>query len=336
MAGAPRSAPRSAPVPPPDGGMVEPAPITLDGCPPVDQPWVVRGDHGRLWFQPVAPGNAERVLIVSFDNLATIDEGFPRMPWMWRRLSTLGHAVLGVQSHAKDWFRHPTAPHHLRRLQELGFFAGFSQVVLIGASMGGFAALNYAPLIPGAQVIAFSAQTSMNKVVAPFEARFPWAVRNSNWDGMPFLDAAAAIPYIRRVVLIYDPFTPEDARHARRMIAPHVQHVHCPHGTHEAVRVVLLAGALPALIGDVLRFGRAGPGYFRAMRNRRGVAKWQRALLNTLARRGRHAAVIRAATLLEQAVPEGGDPTFLRRLRRASQKALAGGGGAANKAGESA
>jgi hypothetical protein len=173
--------------------------------------FLIRGDHANLWFE--GRGDA---LIVSFDNLATIDEGWPRGPWAWGRLEPLGHSVLGVQSHAKDWFRQPTAPALLRGLEERGFFRRFRRVVLTGASMGGFAALNFAPLIPEARVLAFSPQSTMNKVIAPFEQRFPFAVKRSNWEGMPFLDAAAAVPYIRRAVVLYDPFVPEDRAHAAR------------------------------------------------------------------------------------------------------------------------
>ena len=182
--------------------------------------FLIRGEHANLWFE--GQGDA---LVVSFDNLATIDEGWPRGPWAWKRLEPLGHSVLGVQSHAKDWFRQPTAPALLRGLEERGFFRRFRRVVLTGASMGGFAALNFAPLIPEARVLAFSPQSTMNKVIAPYEARFPFAVKRSNWEGMPFLDAAAAVPYIRRAVVVYDPMVPEDRAHAARLLRDNLS---CP------------------------------------------------------------------------------------------------------------
>ncbi|NJM83644.1 MAG: hypothetical protein HC844_15290 [Tabrizicola sp.] len=205
--------------------------------------FLVRGTHGNLWFE----GGSD-VLLVTFDNLATIDEGWPRGPWLGYRLGPLGHSLLGVQSHAKDWFRQPDAPAMLRGLEEGGFFRRFRRVVMIGASMGAFAALNFAPLIPEARVLAFSPQSTMNKVIAPFEARFPFAVRKSNWEGMPFLDAAAAIPYVRKVALLYDPFVPEDRAHAARLSGPNVQLLRVGHSTHEAVRVVIKSGALLPLV----------------------------------------------------------------------------------------
>lgn len=281
--------------------------------------FLIQGDHANLWFE-----GAGDALVVSFDNLATIDEGWPRAPWAWARLAPMGHSVLGVQSHAKDWFRQPTAPALLRGLEERGFFHRFRRVVLTGASMGGFAALNFAPLIPEARVLAFSPQSTMNKAIAPFEQRFPFAVRKSNWEEMPFLDAAAAVPYIRRAVVLYDPFVPEDRAHAARLAGPNVQFLAAPFTTHEAIRVVLKSGTFPLLIDTVLDRDEIGPDFWAAYRARRSVTKWQRALLATASNRGRQALVVRAAEAmlrLGEELPDE-DKVFIRRARRAAANAL--------------
>ena len=283
--------------------------------------FLVRGERANLWFE-----GAGDALVVSFDNLATIDEGWPRAPWAWKRLEPLGHSVLGVQSHAKDWFRQLTAPALLRGLEERGFFRRFSRVVLTGASMGGFAALNFAPLIPEARVLAFSPQSTMNKVIAPFEQRFPFAVRKSNWEGMPFLDAAAAVPYIRRAVVLYDPFVPEDRAHAARLAGPNVQFLRAPFTTHEAIRVVLKSGTFPLLIDMLVAGDEVGPRFWTAYRARRTVPKWQRALLSAAAGRGRHQLTLLAAEAMLRIgadLPDE-DKVFIRRARRAAAKALKG------------
>lgn len=281
--------------------------------------FLVKGDHANLWFE----GQGD-TLVVSFDNLATIDEGWPRAPWAWRRLQPMGHSVLGVQSHAKDWFRQPTAPALIRGLEERGFFRRFRRVVMTGASMGGFAALNLAPLIPEARVLAFSPQSTMNKVIAPFEQRFPFAVRKSNWEGMPFLDAAAAVPYIRRAVVVYDPFVPEDRAHAARLAGPNVQLVRIPFTTHEAIRVILKSGSFPVLIDRLMQADDVGAEFWAAYRARRVVPKWQRALLAAAANRGRHNLVMLAADgmlRLSADLPEE-EKVFIRRARRAAAAAL--------------
>lgn len=307
----PEAAPQdAAPVPPPE--------LDLDAAALADR-FLIRRDHASLWFE----GRSD-VLILSFDNLATIDEGWPRAPWAWRRLEPMGHSVLGVQSHAKDWFRQPDAPAMLRALEERGFFRRFRRVVLTGASMGGFAALNFAPLIPEARVLAFSAQSTMNKVIAPFEARFPYAVKRSNWEGMPFLDAAAAIPYIRRVALVYDPMVPEDRKHAMRMAGPNVQLLRAPFCTHEAIRVVLKTGTFQPLVQAMVEDAPIGQEFWQPFRARRANTKWQRALLAAAANKGRPRLVIRAADRLLQLGAELPDEekVFIRRARRGAVNAV--------------
>jgi pimeloyl-ACP methyl ester carboxylesterase len=295
-----------------------PPEMSLDAAARAER-FLVMGEHANLWFE----GRSD-VLIISFDNLATIDEGWPRGPWLSWRLEPLGHSVLGVQSHAKNWFRQPDAPAMLRGLEERGFFRRFRKIVMVGASMGGFAALNFAPLIPGARVLAFSPQSTMNKVIAPFEARFPFAVRKSNWEGMPFLDAAAAVPYIRKVVLLYDPFVPEDRAHAARLAGPNVQFLQLDHCTHEAIRVVIKSEALLPLIEDLIQNDRIGPAFWRAFRGRKTVSKWQRALLANAAARQRPGLVFRAADKMLEAAEAEADTelTFARRARRHAAKAL--------------
>jgi pimeloyl-ACP methyl ester carboxylesterase len=305
--------------------LIPPPEVAITAASP-DARFLVMGQGANLWFElgsGAGTSNAgphARDLIISFDNLATIDEGWPRGPWAMRRLAPIGAAILGVQSHAKDWFRTPAAPDMLRALAAQGFFDSFANIVMIGASMGGFAALNFAPLVPRARVIALSAQSSMNKHIAPFEARFPFAVRKSNWDGQPFLDAAAAIAYIPAVALLFDPFTPEDAKHAARMRAPHVQQIRLDHATHEAVRVVMKAGAFQGLVQDMLAQGRVSPQFWVQYRGRRAVPKWQKSLLQTALERGHAKLVVNASNKILAMAAAAGLPddelVFARRARR--------------------
>ena len=269
-----------------------PPPCALNAAQP-DRPFRVVGDTAYLWFEPRGP-----VLLVSFDNLATLDHPYPRLPWLHRQAEELGYSILGVQSHAKDWFRQPLAPAMLRKLAEAGFFAAFSTVVFTGASMGGFAALNFAPLVAGAQVLAFSPQSTMNRTIAPFERRFPWAVRNSDWDAPAFLDAAAAIPFLPGAAIVFDPFVAEDKAHAARLAAPHVQLAPVGHATHEAVRVVIKSGALAPMIGEFAETGRLGMVFRRHMRQRRTVRKWARAFTDRLLQSDHPRLTLAAAEVL--------------------------------------
>lgn len=246
-----------------------------------------------LWHEP-----GGRELVVSFDNLATVDDPYPRPPWLHGRLADAGYAVLGVQTFAKDWYRNPDAAPLVQDLAATGFFGHFERVVFIGASMGAFAAINLATLVPGATVIASSPQSTMSARIAPFERRFAWAVRKSDWTTPAFLDACDAVPSVSRIVLLYDGRVAEDMAHARRLTAPNVQLLRIDHSTHEAIRVVMKSGALIPLVQDVMQTGSAGPRFWQAMRGRRGVRKWARAFIETVVAEGHAPRIHAAATAL--------------------------------------
>jgi pimeloyl-ACP methyl ester carboxylesterase len=241
----------------------------------------ILGDRAALWYEGQQGGKG-KYLVISFDNLATIDDGWPRKPWMHWRIAKLGYANLGVQSHAKDWFRLTEAAELLTRLQKSGFFDQFERVVLLGTSMGGFAALNYAQLIPNSTVLAISAQSTMSRDIAPFEHRFRYAVRRSNWTEEPYLDAVHALPGLRNAFLLYDPRIPEDAAHAKRLTAPNVEQAKIAHCTHEAIRVLILSDAIYPLLQGVVEENRITPAFWQAFRARRKVRKWARAFLQAL------------------------------------------------------
>jgi hypothetical protein len=66
--------------------------------------FLLEGEHGNLWFEYRSP-----TLFVTFDNLATLDDPYPRMPWMYERVEMLGYSILGVQSFRKGSFPALTA-----------------------------------------------------------------------------------------------------------------------------------------------------------------------------------------------------------------------------------
>lgn len=269
-----------------------PPEIALENADPTGAFRVLR-DTAFFWFEP---GNAH--LIVTFDNLATLDHPYPRLPWLHRPTKALGYSILGVQSHAKDWFRQETAPQMIADLQATGFFNGFQSISFIGASMGGFAALNFAPLVPGARVLALSPQSTMNRDIAPFDQRFGWAIRNSNWTRPAYLDAVDAVPSIRSVSLLYDPYTYEDNLHAHRLNAPNVQLIKLPYATHEAIRVVVKCGGVEPMIEEFAYTGRLGENFWFHMRRRRSVRKWARSFTNQVVKSNHPRLAIAATDLL--------------------------------------
>lgn len=271
-----------------------PAPCTLDEAASRDA-FLLEGAAGQLWFEGGSP-----VLYVTFDNLATVEQPAPRLPWMYTRIRALGYSILGVQTFAKDWYRQTTAPDLIRGLVERGFFARFETVIFTGASMGGFAALNLAALVPGARVLAFSPQSSMSRRICPFERRFAAATRGTNWTDPPFLDAATAIPALAHAMILHDPFVPEDRQHAARLAGPNVQFLRTGHFTHQAIRLVIKCDALPELLAEYAETGRVGLAFWGRMRRRKSLRVWNRSFLQALALRRHPRLALRACDAVAQ------------------------------------
>lgn len=241
---------------------------------------LIQGDHGNLWFE-----RRSATLFVTFDNLATLDHPYPRMPWMHDRVALLGHSILGVQSFRKDWFRQETTPQQIAKLAETGFFDDFDRVVFMGASMGAFAAFNFAPFVPAASVLAFSPQSTMNRKTAPFERRFQYSVKRSDWDSMPFLDAAAAVPYVRDAVILYDPLEMEDKMHAARLRGKNVHQIPVLGTSHQAIRIVVKCDALPEMMEEYASTHRVGVETFKRLRRRKALRPWRRKIIENLVKR---------------------------------------------------
>lgn len=241
------------------------------------------------------------VLLVTFDNLATVAERGDTRPWpIWqaKRAADLGLSVLGVQSHRKDWYRNARTPALIEGLVAAGFFDRFDRVVFTGASMGGFAALVYAHLVPGARVLAFSPQSTLNPDLAPFEGRYRYAQRRFDWDTPAFRDAADYIGRSAGGHILYDPFVSEDRAHVDRLPPGAVARVKIPHSGHLLIRVVVKAGALETLIDACARQGTIPPAFWAAMRNRRNNRIWARSFLDRAEARGDGPLLRRACTAL--------------------------------------
>ncbi|REC53517.1 glycosyltransferase family 61 protein [Rhodosalinus sediminis] len=237
------------------------------------------------------------VLFVTFDDLGTVEEYDPPQPWMHRRLERMDVSVLGMIAKRKDWYRNPSAARLLTELRDAGFFDRFSRILFTGSSMGGYAALTFAGLVPGAEVMAFSPQSTLNRDIAPFEERFPYGHRKWDWETPDFLDAAEAVPRTSQVWLIYDPFVPEDRAHARRLDGPNVRHVKLGHFGHRAIRKLSKFRLLDPLVSGIAAGSVDWPAFWRDLRQAR---RDNRAYLKTLlgnAEAAGHGQLTRAAAV---------------------------------------
>jgi len=241
-------------------------------------------------------------LVVTFDNLSNVDDLSPaREPWAYRFVRENGCSHLSVMARRKDWYRCPQLIAHLEKLKDDGLFAEFAQVWLTGTSMGGFAALAFASLAPGATVIAFNPQTTLDETLVPWEERFAMG-RARDWS-LPHSDAAFEIDEAARVFVIYDPFFAPDRRQVERLEGENVVPLKTWCSGHFSPVFLRRANLLKPMMQHALDGTLAPLVFYRLYRERRFLPWYRRALQANLDARG-HAKLARMVS-----------PAF-RRLRR--------------------
>lgn len=249
-------------------------------------PWFVElypGGDGRGFVEKMdrhAIAFFERsrdMLVISFDNIATVNDlSFAREPWGWKFFRDQGWSHLGVMCRRKAWFRDEEIIQYLEGKAEAGFFASFKRVVLTGSSMGGFAALVFSRLVPGATVVAYNPQSTLDERLVPWETRYGMG-RNQNWD-LPYGDAAEAVGAVGKAYVFYDPFFDLDVRHAARLSGANTVFLKTFFSNHFAAPFLRKMGLLkPVMLGTaagtltaseyypMLRARRALPWYMRGM-----------------------------------------------------------------------
>ncbi len=254
-------------------------------------------------------------LLVTFDNLASINERSetrPWNPWLASRAEMLGQSILGVQSHHKDWYRSGEAPEQIRSLQQNGYFDRFRNIVFTGASMGAFAALCFGSLVPRAKVLAFSPQSTLNRDIAPFEKRYPYPYRKFDWQELEFLDASLYLDRISTGVIFFDPKVTEDKLHAKRLEAPRLSQVQMPFTGHKLIRVIIKAGALEHLLATYPETGKIDAQFFKLMRQRRDNERWAKPFLAAVTDRRDSRMTRRACEIMHNIHGH----RFARRMRR--------------------
>lgn len=225
-------------------------------------------------------------LVMTFDNLSNVNDlSSTREPWAYKFVRENNCSHLSVMARRKDWFRDPQLIEHLQTLAAGGFFKEFGKVFMTGTSMGGFAALAFASLAPGATVISFNPQTTLDETLVPWEKRFRMG-RHRDWS-LPFSDSAFEIDDIDKAFVFYDPFFEPDRRHVERLEGDNVHFLKswCTgHFTPVFLRrAKLLKPIMQHAIDDTLT-----PQLFYSLyRARRGLPWYRKALEVYLQDRGR-------------------------------------------------
>jgi pimeloyl-ACP methyl ester carboxylesterase len=120
---------------------------------------------------------------------------------------------------------------------------------VVGASMGGYAAVTFADRIGAARSVALAPQYSIQRRLVPFETR--WAAEA---EATAFFDWDGSLAQRCRHYVFFDPLTP-DADHASLIAAhaPDVVPMPLPGGGHTIGKVLAEAGALSLIVLRVLR-----------------------------------------------------------------------------------
>lgn len=241
-----------------------------------DQPFTRELGQHRLQYEPRGS-----TLVVSFDKAARPEqepyEG--RETWGAEFYRAEGHSILGVIAREASWYRDPLLIAALEDLKNQGFFAAFDRVVMTGGSMGGFAAAAFAPLAPGAIVIAFSPQSTLNKDLAPWEWRYPKG-RARDWT-LPYGDAVDGLDAVRACYVLYDGLDRPDCRHAARFgTASRVVLLQIPGGGHGVSRLLSEMKVLKPLTRGMVDLSMS-PAKFRSMaRIRKTSLHYHRVMAN--------------------------------------------------------
>jgi len=225
-------------------------------------------------FAAVHVARGHEVLMVTFDNLSAVnDDALGREAWGDKFFAENNWSSLGILSFEANWYRDEILFDYLESLRDQGFFARYKKVVFTGTSMGGYAALAFSGLAPGATVLAYSPQSTLDEALVPWEDRFK-SGRKQDWSGR-YRDTSTLIGDTSKAYLCYDPYMPGDKAHADRIKGDQVVHLHTNYVGHKNVVFLRRADILkhitmlcvtgdmtPAIFNQLYRSRRKLPWYY--------------------------------------------------------------------------
>jgi len=218
-------------------------------------------------------------LIVSFGN--TEDTDHPELDWpAWtdRFARQKGWSHLTITAPKDTWFREPALIEFLKNLREIGFFKRYKRVAFFGASPAGagFAALSFAALSPGATVVAFEPQSTLDVKRVPWDKRFKTGAKR-DWS-LPFSDAAATLGEVTRAYIAFDPFRAEEKRHVARLPADKLIKLQ-GFGLENDIGVALKRmGVLPEILEKALAGDLPPSVFYRMIRGRKDLYIYRRTM----------------------------------------------------------
>ncbi len=216
----------------------------------------------------IKPPGATR-LYVGFDDLSRLGGKSPqRDPWGIKFALQQGWAYLGVMPDSSYWYRDDELFDALEGLSADGLFDGYEKILFSGTSMGAYASLAFADIAPGANVLAFAPQNTLDPKKVPWERRFERG-RAADWSGR-YREGADGIARANQVYVLYDPLERGDKLHANMVQGDNVEKriaYGCGH------RIALIARNIGALKGLTIHAmeGELTPENYRELMAWRGA-----------------------------------------------------------------
>ncbi|MCV6824776.1 MULTISPECIES: glycosyltransferase family 2 protein [Halocynthiibacter] len=249
-------------------------------------------------------------LYVSFDNLSNVfEEAIDRSPWGYKFARDIGVSHLGVFAHIKGWYRDAELIRRFEALARDGFFDNYERVVFAGVSMGGFAALKFASLVPGAHVVAINPQSTLDPSIVPWETRYIVGQRQ-DWT-LPLNDAAELTKNMGRVNLFWDPYHELDTRHIERFEGPNIHKFKCWFSRHKTAVFLRKIDALKPVIQHAIFDELTEKEFYRLYRNRRKLPWYRGSVSNYFRNSGREKIADRFDMVFRERLREKATPNKL-------------------------
>ncbi|MEL7013508.1 MAG: glycosyltransferase family 2 protein [Pseudomonadota bacterium] len=241
-------------------------------------------------------------LLVTFDNLSNVRDTAPeREPWAFKFAQDRAIAHLGVLAHSGAWYRDAELIARFEKLASDGFFEGYDRVIFAGVSMGGYAAIAFASLVPGAHVVSINPQSTLDIDLVPWETRYENG-RRQDWT-LPLSDAAALTGDLGKVQIFYDPYHDLDRQHVARFSGANIHVFHCRYSSHKTAVFMRKTGILKPVMEQAVFGDLTSEDFYRLYRARRNLSWWKNAVSAYFIERGR------------DEIAEGFGMAFRKRLR---------------------
>ncbi len=207
-------------------------------------------------------------LLITFDNLANVgNTAIDREPWAFKFAQDINISHLGIMAHVSDWYRDPELIGRMQKLADEGFFDGYDRVVFAGVSMGGFASIAFASLVPGAHVVSVNPQSTLDTGLVPWETRYE-SGRRQDWT-LPLSDAAALTQGLGRVNIFYDPYHELDQQHVNRFSGDNIRIFKCRYSNHKTAVFMRKIGILKPVMHHAIFDELTEQDFYRLYRERR-------------------------------------------------------------------